>query len=70
MRVRKDYVPLLAMTGGLLTAFVEPLIDHMVHLWYPTSPNSAPTKGAPPLTSCAGQTNDAPSRIPGYGAPL
>jgi hypothetical protein len=31
----KDYVPMLVMLGGLLCAFCEPLIDHMVHLWYP-----------------------------------
>lgn len=35
-RKRNDYVPLLVLVGALGTATVEPIIDHMSHLWWAT----------------------------------
>ncbi|PHR62229.1 MAG: hypothetical protein COA43_00900 [Robiginitomaculum sp.] len=34
---KKDDIPLWMCVGGLLCSIIEPMLDHIGHLWYPTN---------------------------------
>ena len=34
---KRDDVPLMIIFGGLLCSLIEPMLDHLGHLWYPTN---------------------------------